>query len=164
MGEQMNADSRGKRTAAATASRPQERLVVEDGENMHVLGRFFQAMLLNLLKEPSKVKAAEGMDLTVAVDPSGHPDNALTMTFSGGRVILESGIVPDADIVLKCETAVLMKLARIPAGPAVVGFLRTHEGKALVARMRSGELKIKGITRHPLMMMRFSKFLAPSAG
>lgn len=146
----------------AAAGDPRERLLVRDAENLHLMGRFFRTMLLNLLKDPGKLRILDKLDLVVAIDPAGHPESALTVTFSHGRVILEKGIAPGADIGLKCEPAVLMRLARVPAGPAAVKFLRTHEGKDLVARMRSGDLKIKGILRHPLGMMRFTQFLAPS--
>lgn len=158
------ANRRRHAAVAVLAGEPQERLLVRDAENLHVLGRFFRAMFLNLLREPRKMQTIEKLELVVAIDPTGHPESALTVTFSGGRIFLEGGIAPKPDIVLRCEPAVLMKLARMPAGPAAIKFLGTHEGKDLIARMRSGELKIQGITRHPLGMKRFSEFLAPSAG
>jgi len=161
----MRPGSRAKRIAAASpAGEPRERVVVEDAENLHVLGRFFEAMTLNQLKDPDKVRILDKLELAVAIDPPAHPDSALTVSFSNGRVMLHSGVAPDPDIRLICEAAVLMKLARVPAGPAAVGFLRTHEGRTLIAMMRSGELKIEGVFRHPLGMMGFAKFLAPSAG
>ena len=154
---------RGGAAANAAAVEPRERLAVKDPDGMHVLGRFFQAMLLNLLKDPHKVREAEGMDLVVAIDPPAHPDSALTLTLRRGGVTLETGIAPGAHLVLRCEPLVLMRLARVPAGLAAMRFLGTREGKDLVGRVRSGELRIKGISRHPLRMMRFSRFLAPSA-
>jgi len=140
---------------------PRERLVVSGEENLHVLGRFFRAMVLNLLKYPDKVRILDKLNLVVAIDPPAHPDSALTVGFCGGRVVLQSGVV-DPDVRLMCEAAVLMKLARVPAGLAAIRFLSTHEGRTLVAMIRSGELKIKGIARHPLGMMGFAKFLAPN--
>ena len=146
--------------ATLPAGGPRERLVVSDEESLHVLGRFFRAMILNLLKDPDKVRILDKMDLVVAIDPPAHPTSALTVGFSGGRVVLQSGVV-DPDIRLMCEAAVLMKLARVPAGPSAIRFLRTQEGRTLIAMMRSGELRIKGAARHPLRMMGFAKFLAP---
>ncbi|MBN2027522.1 MAG: hypothetical protein JW854_12250 [Actinobacteria bacterium] len=140
-----------------------ERLVVKDAEGLHVLGRFMRAMILNLLKDPDKVRMLARLDLVVAIEPPAHPDNALSVGLSNGRVVLQSGVV-DPDIRLICEAAVLMKLARVPAGPAAVKFMRTHEGKDLIASMRSGDLRIKGVFRHPLGMMGFAKFLAPVEG
>jgi hypothetical protein len=139
-------------------------LLVKDAENLHLLGRFVRALLLSQLKEPSKVKVIEKLDLAVAIDPTGYEENALTVTFREGRVALECGVAPKPDIVLRCEPAVLLKLARVPAGPAAIKFLITPEGKDLVTRMRRGELKIRGVARHPLGMMRFADFLAPANG
>ena len=154
-----------KREQAADVAQvggPQDRLMVKDAENLHLMGRFFRAMILNLLKDPGKLRILDRLDLVVAIEPPAHPDNTLTVTFSRGQVVLEKGIASEVDIRLRCEPAVLMKLARVPAGPAAIKFMRTHEGKDIIARMRSGELKIKGIVRHPLGMMRFADFLAPS--
>ncbi len=146
----------------APAGGPRERLIVRNADNLHILGRFFRAMILNLLKNPDKERILDKFELVVAIEPPAHPDNALTVIFSNGCVVLQSGVAPEPDVSLICEPAVLMKLARMPAGPAAVGFLRTHEGKDLISRMRSGDLKIKGIIRHPLGLMRFADFLAPS--
>lgn len=142
------------------AGDPRERLTVKGTDDLHVLGRFFRAMILNLLKDPDKVRILEKLDLVVAIEPPAHPDNALSVGFSGGRVVLQNGVV-DSDIRLICEAAGLMKLARMPTGPAAIKFMRTHEGKDLIARIRSGDLKIRGVFRHPLGMMGFAKFLAP---
>jgi hypothetical protein len=143
-------------------SSPQERLVVRDRENLHVLARFFQALIFNVLKKPRKVRALARLKLRVAFDPRGHPDSALVLTFANGRVILECGISPKPDIKIIAEPVVLMKLARIPAGLAVIKFLMTREGKELIARWRSGDLKIIGVAKHPLGMMKFTKFMGPS--
>ncbi|MEW6554721.1 MAG: hypothetical protein AB1384_10600 [Actinomycetota bacterium] len=151
----------GEAAMGAGTDAARDRLVVTGGEDLHVLGRFFRAMLLALLKDPRKVRALEGMEMVVAVDPPAHPGSALTLDFHGGRVALQSGVSPRPDIVLECEAAVLMRLARVPPGPAAIKFLLTNEGKALLAGMRSGELKIRGAVRHPLGMMRFAGFLAP---
>lgn len=139
------------------------RLVVKDADGLHVMGRFVRALLLNQLREPCKVKVMEKLNLAVAIDPAGYEGSALTMTFGGGRVVLERGMVTKADVVLRCEPAVLMKLARMPAGPAAVKFFVGSEGRDLISRMLSGDLKIKGVARHPLGMMKFANFLAPPA-
>ncbi len=153
---------RGEAVMDVGMGKGRDRLVVKDGENLGMLGRFFQAMLLDLLKDPRKVRALEAMDVVVAVEPPAHPECALTLVFSGGHVALENGISSRPDIVLKCEASVLMRLARIPPGLAAVKFLWTHEGKAILAGMLAGELRIQGMARHPLRMKGFADFLAPS--
>lgn len=141
---------------------PQERLIVKNRENLHLLGRFFQAMILNFLKKPGKARTIEKMNLRVAFDPFGHPENALTLSFKSGRVTLECGIKPHADITIMGEPSVLMMLSRMPAGLAVIKFFKTYEGQDLINRFKSGELKIKGIFKHPIGMLRFSRIMAPN--
>jgi len=141
-----------------------ERLVVRGPGELNLLGRFMRALLLGLLKDPGRVRTVEKMKLSVAIQPPGHPEEAVTMTFSGGRVTLESGAAPGVDIAITSEVAMLIRLARVPAGPAALRFLLTHEGRSLVAAMRRGELRIRGIARHPLGMLRFSSFMGPGPG
>lgn len=153
--------ARAENSLAPIASRAcRERLVVKDEENLGVMGRFMRAMLLNLLKDPAKVKVMEKLDLVVCLRPPSHPESSLTLTFAGGRVMLENGFHPGADMVISCEPALLIRLGRMPAGPAALGFLRSHEGRSLLAAACRRELKIKGLVRHPLGMMRFSKFMS----
>lgn len=145
----------------ATGGDAEARLVVKGPGELNPLGRFMRALLLNLLKDPERLRAAERMDLKVAIEPPGHLDSAVTLSFSGGRVILENGAAPEADIRIASEVAMLIRLARMPAGLAALRFLGTHEGRSLLAALRTGELRLKGVMRHPLGMMRFSSFMGP---
>jgi hypothetical protein len=149
---------------AVLSDKPQGMLLVRDADNLKPMAQFFQAMLLNLLKDPGKVGIAEKLDLSVAINPTGYRENAITIIFSGGHVILQGGILHDVDVQIRCELETLLKLARVPAGPAAIKFLRTKEGKDLVNKFLRGELRIKGVARHPLGMMKFAGFLAPGHG
>jgi len=143
------------------ATGPHELLKVVDEERLDQLGRFFKAMLLDQLKKPEKVRLLRKMDESVVIDPDGHPESALTITFNGGAVVLESGAARDADLRLQCTGITLMKLARVPAGPRALKFMSGPAGKDILSGLRSGDLKIRGIAMHPLAMMRFANFLAP---
>lgn len=149
-------------TTAMQYNSPEERLIVKDREHLHLLGRFYQALFLNFLKKPGKVKIIEKTDLIVAFDPVGYSENGLSVTFKRGLVILECGIRPDAEIIIKAAPALLGALARMPAGPSVIKYLMSYEGKDFRAQKRSGEFKIKGALRHPLKMMKFGKIMAPN--
>ena len=136
-------------------------LKVKDEQMLDEFGRFFRAMLLDLLREPGKERMLRKMDVSVAIEPVGHPESALTLTFRGGRVMLESGAARNVDVRLKCTVITLMKLARVPAGPRALKFMMGPVGKDLLASMRAGDLKVRGIARHPRGMMGFSRFLSP---
>jgi hypothetical protein len=140
----------------------QERLIVEDREHLHLLGRFFQAMILNFLKNPSKVRIIEKTSLIVTFEPPGHPENGLTISFARGHVSLECGVRPNAEIKIIAEPSVQMMLSHIPAGVSLIPYFKTYEGWYLLSRMKSGELKIMGSLRHPLKLLRLAKIMAPN--
>lgn len=137
-------------------------LIVVDKKNLHLMGRFFQAMLINFLKVPGKVRVIRRLNLSVAFIPPRQPDYALTITFARGRVILESGMGLDPDIKLIGDASVLLNIARLPAGKEIFAYLKSHPGKDLITRMRRGDLKIRGIFKRPLGFWRFTNFMAPN--
>lgn len=141
---------------------PEDCLIVKDRENLHLLGRFIQAIFLNFLKKPGKVQIIKRTRLIVAFDPGGHPDKGLTVSFQQGRVFIEGSIKPGAQIKITGEPAILMMLSRIPAGWPLIKYFMSYEGKDLVKRILSGELKLKGVLRHPVEMMRFARIMAPN--
>lgn len=141
---------------------PEEFLIVKDREHLHLLGRFIQAMFLGFFKKPGKVRVIKRTRLIVAFDPGGHPDEGLTVSFKQGRVHIEGGIKPGVQIRVTGEPAILMMLSRVPAGWPLINYFMSYEGKDLVKRILSGELRLKGVFRHPVAMMRFSKIMAPN--
>ena len=159
----MNSITKTKnKTAVSKSGSPEAFLIVKDREHLHILGRFIQAMFLNFLKKPGKVRVIERTRLIVAFDPGGPPEKGLTISFKQGRVCIENGITPDAQIRITGEPAILMMLSRIPAGWPLIKYFMSYEGKDLVKRILSGELKLKGVFRHPVAMMKFSKIMAPN--
>lgn len=149
-------------TVAMQSGLPEDYLIVKDREHLHLLGRFIQAMFLNFLKKPGKVCVIKRTRLVVAFDPGGSPEKGLTVSFEQGRVFIENGVKPGAQIRITGEPAILMMLSRIPAGRPLIKYFMSYEGKDLIKRILSGELKLKGVFRHPVGMMRFAKIMAPN--
>jgi|BarGraNGADG00312_1021997.scaffolds.fasta_scaffold54664_1 hypothetical protein len=154
-----------QRTAGAGAPpcSPEKRLMVKDEENLSGLGQIMKSLIGEFLKDPAKLKILDSLNLVLAIEPSDQPETAITFTFSNGYVIIESGVVTNPDIKIMCTLEVLLQVSQMPSGPAALKYLQTPEGKELAGKFRTGELKIRGLARHPLGMMKFSKFLTPSA-
>lgn len=148
----------------AGAMDARERIGTREGVELYVLGRFLRAMLLNLVKDPEKEKALEKMDLAVSFEPRRRPDQSVTLLFDRGRVLLENGVSTRPDISIAGEVSMLIRLSRVPFGPRAIGYLRTWEGKSLVAAVLSRDLRIRGAVRHPLRMARFARLMSPPAG
>lgn len=146
--------------AVAPDLSPEERLKVKDPETISGLGTIMQSLIGEFLKSPAKVRLLNGMDVSVAIEPREQPETAVTMEFRGGRVLIQPGVV-NADVKISCDLEVLLQMARMGAGLDAVRFLRTPEGKKIIQKMLSGELRITGVGTHPIGMMKFSQFLAP---
>lgn len=151
-----------KKPAPRVSASPSDRLVVKDEENISGLGFIMSSLFGEFLKNPKKVALLDTINLSVAIEPLGNPETAITMAFSNGSIVLEPGVV-NPDIKIVCDYEVLMQLAQMPAGPAVIKFLQTPEGKNILNKLKSRELKLKGVVTHPVGMLKFSMFLAPGA-
>ena len=145
------------------AGGPEERVVLKDEENIGGLGAIMGALIKELLKDPEKIALLDRMNLTLAIEPTEMPETAITLTFSDGYIVVEPGVVPDRDIQISTTMEILMQIAGMGSGLDALKFFQTPEGKQLVEKVRGGDLKIKGLTSHPVAMLKFSKFLSPSA-
>lgn len=152
---------RSKATPCAPAN-PEERLLVKDEENLSGLGSIMGALITEFLKDPAKQKILDSLNLVLAIEPTEQPETAITMTFSNGYAIIEPGVVPNPDIKLITDFETLMQLPQMGAGLDALKYLATPDGKKIINKFMAGELKVQGLVLHPVAMMKFSKFLAPS--
>jgi hypothetical protein len=156
--------SKRERPAPPVASgSPEERLMVKDEENLSGLGAIMKGLMSEFVKDPGKVRILNTLNLSVAIEPVEQPEAAITMKFSNGCIIIEPGAA-SSDIKIVCELQVLLQMAQMPAGLAAVKYMATPEGKELISKFISGDLKLKGLATHPMGMLKFSQFLAPTRG
>jgi len=151
---------RGKRVPCIPAGGPEERLIVRDSERLSGLGEIMKALLSQLLQDPAKLDILNTLNLIVSIEPKEAPETAVTMTFSDGYAVIEPGVVGQPDVHIICELEVLMKMSQMGSGLEALKFLQTPEGKELISKIRSGDLKIKGLASHPVGMMKFSRLLS----
>ena len=154
---------RSKAGSFVTAGKPEERLLIKDEENISGLGSIMGSLISEFLKDPAKIKVLDTLNLVLSIEPIEQPDTAITMTFSNGYAIIEPGVVPNPDIKLICDFEVLMQLPQMGAGLDAVKYMASPDGKTIINKFMSGKLKIKGLMTHPFAMLKFAKFLAPSA-
>jgi len=154
--------SKRQRPCSCASIPLEERVLLKDEENLSGLGSIMNALLTQLLQDPAKLAILDSLDLVLAIEPREQPETAITMTFSGGCVVIEPGVSPGAEIHIICDIEVLMQMASMGSGLDAVKFMTGPAGREMAARFRSGELKVRGLATHPLAMMRFSRLLAPA--
>jgi len=144
------------------AGGPEERVMIKEEENISGLGNLMGALIKQLLQDPAKMGLLDRMNVVVAIEPTEEPETAVSLTFSNGYVIVEPGVVPCPDIHILTDMESLMQMAGMGSGLAALKFFGTPEGKKMIDKVKSGQLKIKGLGAHPGGMLMFSRFLAPS--
>jgi formylmethanofuran dehydrogenase subunit C len=140
---------------------PDERILVKDEENVSDLGKIMKALTTQLVEDPAKAALLDTMDLVVSIEPTEQPETAITMTFSDGYLVIEPGVADRPDIHVVTDLESLLKVAAMGSGMQALKFMTGPEGKKLGAKMLSGEMQVKGLAKHPVGMLRFSKFLSP---
>jgi hypothetical protein len=84
---------------------------------------------------------------------------ALTLHLSPHRVTVANGLVGRPDVVVRADSSTLAELSSIPLQ---AGFpdARTEEGRAATRKLFRGEMKVKGLLRHPGMVSRLNRLLS----
>lgn len=156
------AANRQKPGPCIPAGGPAARVLLKDEENLSGLGLIMSTLAGKLLEDPEKSRLLDGMSLVVAIEPMEQPETAITMSFSDGYIVFEPGVVESPDVKIKCNYEVLMQVAGMGYGIDALKFLASPEGREIVEKFFSGELVIEGMLAHPLGLLRFVRFLAPT--
>ncbi len=144
------------------AGSPEERILVKDEEGLSGLGQIMRGLISELVKNPGKLRVLDTLNLVLSIEPTEQPETAITLTFSDGYVVIEPGVVPSPDIKLVTDYEALMQMANIGQGPAALKFLASPDGQKMIQKFATGRCRLEGLASHPVAMMKFSRFLAPS--
>jgi hypothetical protein len=84
---------------------------------------------------------------------------ALTLHLSPRRVTVANGLVGRPDVVVRADSATLAELSSVPLQ---AGFpdARTPEGRVATGKLLRGEMKVRGLLRHPAMVSRLNRLLS----
>lgn len=115
-----------------------------------------------LLQDPQKKAIADRMRLAVSIQDFNNPDMAATIRFEGSDITLYNGVVPDADVYVCVELPLLLSLSTAGKGLQALKWLQTEEGKKVLDALKGGRFIINGLSRKPLQMALFMKFLTPA--
>ncbi len=118
-----------------------------------MLGRLIEA---NLERNPARIRhlgrgciAVRALDIGLAT----------TLTMAPGRVSVSNGNRGRPEVRVRGDSLTLLRLTDTPLR---FGFpnLLSREGRALARKVLSGNLKIRGMLRHPLEVARLNRLLS----
>jgi hypothetical protein len=101
-----------------------------------------------LLRPPAKV-GIEALDADVAC----------TLRLSLGRVTVSNGLTGRPGVVVRADTTTLTDLT---TAPLRLGFpdALTPAGRSVTAKLLKGDLKVRGLLRHPAVVSRLNRLLS----
>lgn len=83
-----------------------------------------------------------------------------TLDLEPGRVTVTNGLAKDRlDVKVRSDGATLIELTTVPLVMGIPNILRS-EGRSVVRKLSAGTLKVKGLGRHPLALMRLMRLLS----
>jgi hypothetical protein len=112
----------------------------------------------NLQQKPEKMKPFKKMYGVVALN---IPDieAAVTLIFAGGRLRIEPGIVGKPDLIITSSSEKIMSLNAITIKFGLPYYFN-EAGMTVLKQLAKGELKIKGMFIHPILLTRLTKIMS----
>ena len=86
---------------------------------------------------------------------------AVSIRLAPGGVVVRNGVVGRPNIRIETGSDNLMGLSAVPLKFGLPDF-RTEEGRAVNRKLLNGEVKVKGLLRHPAKLARLNKLLSVS--
>lgn len=112
----------------------------------------------NLAQRPEKKAVFDRMRGAVAIELADI-EAAVTLTFAGGKLRMEDGILAGAALIIRTTSERVMDLNAL----TIVGGLPWYfdgAGLKVVGHLLTGRLKIAGMFFHPVLLTRLTKIMS----
>jgi len=112
----------------------------------------------NLEQHPHKRSDFIKLNIPIGIEVT-DAEVKLTLAFSKGALLIHNGIQADAGLKILADCGVIMNLSnqRIKWG---LPYYFDDTGQEIMAAMKSGRLKVKGMLRHFATLIRFSRLMS----
>jgi hypothetical protein len=106
-----------------------------------VLGGLIEA---NVAARPEKRRDFESLKARVGIVVTDI-DEAVTLDFQGGRLLVRGGLEPGCDITIRADADTVMQLSNVPVGFAGIPNYLAPAGRDVVCRLLGRRLRIGGV-------------------
>ena len=117
-----------------------------------------QLLVQNLEQNPHKTKDFKRLNIGVGLDVT-DVGISLTMAFTGGLLTIHPGIKDSPKLKIATESDIIMALSnqKIKWG---LPYYFDETGQEIMQAMKSGRLKLKGMIKHFVSLVRLSKVMS----
>ena len=112
----------------------------------------------NLEQHPYKKPDFIKLNIPIGIEVT-DAEIKLTLAFSRGALLIHNGIQTDAGLYILADSGTIMNLSnqRIKWG---LPYYFDETGQEIMAAMKSGRLRVKGMLRHFATLIRFSRVMS----
>ena len=110
----------------------------------------------NLKDHPERERQLRPAVVGIVADDAGV---GITLRIAPGRVVMVNGVVGDPVVLVRGDSATLTELSTVPLRFGFPDAL-TADGRAVTRKLRNGELKVKGLSKHPGVVSRLNRLLS----
>ena len=110
----------------------------------------------NLNDHPERERLLRPAVVGIVADDAGV---GITLRISPGRVVVVNGVVGDPMVIVRADSGTLTELSSAPLRFGLPDPL-SADGRAITRKLRNGELKVKGLSKHPGTVRRLNRLLS----
>ena len=112
----------------------------------------------NLRERPAKRRDLAALDGRIGI-VARDADVALTLDFRRGALVIYDGLLPARDLTISTDSEKItgLTLLGVRYGLPV---LHDETGQAFVRDLVGGQIRVEGLTRHPILLVRLARLLS----
>jgi hypothetical protein len=110
----------------------------------------------NLNDHPERERLLRPAVVGIVADDAGV---GITLRIAPGRVVVVNGVIGDPSVIVRADSGTLIELS---SAPLRFGFpdALIADGRAITRKLRNGELRVKGLSKHPGVVSRLNRLLS----
>jgi SCP-2 sterol transfer family protein len=135
-----------------------EQLVVNNAVDVPFSGILADVLKTNLEQKPHKLKTFNNLSAVVGINVT-DVGRSVYLNFSGKKVTIEKDMVEKPHVFITAESEKIMGLNFINIKWGLPYYF-DEAGKTVIKQLLSGQIKIKGMLLHPIILTRVTKVMS----
>jgi hypothetical protein len=137
----------------------QPMITLDDGaKEVGLAEMLFNLLCQNLGQNPQKMSSFEGLNSNVVI-VARDIDITITLAFRKGELTIYNGIVGKTDLMIIADHDAILDLTLINIFMGLPNYF-DKVGRSILKKLLLGNLKIKGLLKHPLQLTRLTKLFS----
>jgi hypothetical protein len=112
----------------------------------------------NLAEKPGKRADFERLNADISIE-ARDAEVTITLAFRKATLVVHAGLLGKPDIRISADSATVLELSALKIAGGIPLLLNAG-GRRMIAKLISGEVKIMGLLRHPVSLLRMTRLMS----